>query len=84
MATQDDFYDAFFQAVGAPDWHGRNLNALNDSIGTGDINKIEVPYIVRIKCVASMSLEACQMVEDFSELIARLKNEGVEVNLICE
>ena len=30
--TKDDVYDAFFCAVGAPEWHGRNLDALADSI----------------------------------------------------
>jgi hypothetical protein len=42
--TRDEFYDLFFGAVGAPDWHGRNFNALRDSIATGQINRIEVPY----------------------------------------
>jgi hypothetical protein len=31
-ATRDEVYDAFFRAVGAPEWHGRNLDALADSI----------------------------------------------------
>jgi len=26
--TKDDVYDAFFRAVGAPECHGRNLDAL--------------------------------------------------------
>jgi RNAse (barnase) inhibitor barstar len=30
--SEDDVYDAFFRVVGAPAWHGRNFNALNDSI----------------------------------------------------
>lgn len=42
--TSDDVYDALFAAVGAPTWHGRNFDALNDSIVTGDINCVEVPY----------------------------------------
>jgi Barstar (barnase inhibitor) len=28
----DDFYAAYFAAVGAPEWHGRNLDALWDSL----------------------------------------------------
>ena len=36
--TADDFYNAFLEAVGAPPWHGRNFNALRDSIAGGDIN----------------------------------------------
>jgi Barstar (barnase inhibitor) len=27
-ATKDDVYSAFFHAVGAPDWHARNFDAL--------------------------------------------------------
>jgi hypothetical protein len=44
-----DFYSAFFLAVGAPEWHGRNFNALNDSIAGGGINKIEVPYRIIVR-----------------------------------
>ena len=31
--ASDDVYDAFFEAIGAPSWHGHNFNALRDSIG---------------------------------------------------
>jgi RNAse (barnase) inhibitor barstar len=34
-ATEDDVYDAFFHVVGAPEWHGRNLDPLADSIAGG-------------------------------------------------
>ena len=82
--TGDDFYDAFFDAVGAPEWHGRNLNALNDSIGAGAINRVEVPYAVRIKGVQLMGAEARRMVENFCGLVERLRGEGVEVQICCE
>ena len=48
-ATRDDVYDAFFHAVGAPEWHGRNLDALADSIRGGSINHVEAPYRLVIK-----------------------------------
>lgn len=38
--TAEDFYDAFLEAVGAPSWHGHNLDALYDSIGGDDINTV--------------------------------------------
>ena len=82
--TSDDFYDAFFDAVGAPGWHGRNLNALNDSIGAGDINRVEVPYAVRIRGVRLMGAEARQTVENFRGLVEQLRGEGVEVQIECE
>jgi hypothetical protein len=40
--TRDDFYAAFFKAVGAPERHGRNFNALRDSIVIGRINQISL------------------------------------------
>ena len=47
--TNDDVYSAFFLAVGAPEWHGRNFDALNDSIANGSINKVDVPYRLVLK-----------------------------------
>ena len=41
--SMDSFYDAFSSVVVAPSWHGRNLDALNDSIANGQINEVEVP-----------------------------------------
>lgn len=43
LKTWDDIYDSFFRAVGAPDGHGRNFNALAASIAKGSINAVEVP-----------------------------------------
>ncbi len=48
-STKDDVYDAFFRAAGAPEWHGRNFDALRDSIAGGSINQVEVPYCLVIK-----------------------------------
>ena len=47
IETEDGFFDMFLSQVDAPEWHGRNLNALGDSIVTGDINGVEPPYIIR-------------------------------------
>jgi barstar (barnase inhibitor) len=49
-----DFYDALLSALGAPEWHGRSINALIDSMIGGDINKIEPPYIIRVRSTASL------------------------------
>jgi hypothetical protein len=38
--TIDDFYDALLPELGAPDWHGHNANALNDSVIWGGINAV--------------------------------------------
>ena len=70
---EDDVYDAFFVAVGAPPWHGRNFDALIDSIATGDINAIEVPYRIVIRNFDLISGEARQMAIDFAGLLRNLR-----------
>jgi RNAse (barnase) inhibitor barstar len=47
--TELDFYNALLAALGAPAWHGRNLNALIDSMIYGGINAVEPPYSIRIR-----------------------------------
>jgi RNAse (barnase) inhibitor barstar len=81
--TKGDVYKAFFLAVGAPSWHGANLDALNDSIGTGQINEIEVPYrlVFRGKPV---SAEAEEMMRDFMRLLTRLAENGCPVEFKVE
>jgi len=83
-ATKDDVYDAFFQAVGAPEWHGRNFNALNDSIAGGDINRIEVPYELNIQNYDKITGEAKNMTEDFINLIRELEANGCPVKIRVE
>ena len=79
--TRDDFYQAFLHAVGAPAWHGRNLDALYDSIGSGDINEVETPYRVRITGVSAMSPEALEMVKHFESIVKQMRDEGVDVSV---
>jgi RNAse (barnase) inhibitor barstar len=43
-----DFLAALRAAIGAPDWHGWNVNAFIDSMIWGGINEIEAPYEIRI------------------------------------
>jgi hypothetical protein len=81
--TRDDFYDALFSALGAPTWHGRNFNALRDSIGTGSINEIEPPYCFVIYGTAAGE-EVGQMVVDFCDLIRELKQSGCPVDVSRE
>lgn len=61
--------------------HGRNLDALYDSIGSGDINEVETPYRVRITGVSVMSPEAREMVKLFMSVVKQLRDEGVDVSV---
>ena len=80
--TPNDFYDSFFSAVGAPDWHGRNLDALNDSIAAGNINRIEVPYHIVIQNLAQAKHDARATTGGFVELVHQLEAEGCPVTVI--
>jgi RNAse (barnase) inhibitor barstar len=82
--TTEDVYDAFFRAVGAPSWHGRNFDALRDSIKGGDINELEVPYRVVIRNSSLVGDGALQMMEDFIDLIRELAAEGCPVDVRVE
>jgi RNAse (barnase) inhibitor barstar len=79
--SENDFYDAFFHAVGAPSWYGRNLNALNDSIGAGEINEIEVPYRLIVRNVDGAGQEAKAIVGWFKEVNCQLVETGCPVEL---
>ena len=58
-------YDSFFRAVSARNWHGRNFNALRDSIATGAINAVEVPFTLVIQNYDKIAPSAKQMADDF-------------------
>jgi RNAse (barnase) inhibitor barstar len=47
--SPEDFYSALLPQLGAPTWHGRNLDALDDSLGGGDINALEPPFRIQIE-----------------------------------
>lgn len=73
-----DVYSAFFHVVGAPEWPGRNFDALHDSILilTGSINRVEVPYTLVIRNYDRIGVAAKEMADDFIDLIHELAAEG--------
>jgi hypothetical protein len=54
-STASDFYDALLSAIGAPDWHGRNINAVVDSMVFGGRNTLQPPYAVTVVNIAQLS-----------------------------
>jgi len=82
--SSDDFVDALLRALGAPEWHGRNLDALEDSIGGGGINRVEPPYHIAISGRWAMAPAAQEAVGDFCELVRDLKARGVQVEVSYE
>jgi len=82
--SKDDVYDSFFHAVGAPEWHGRNLDALRDSIAAGQVNRIEVPYRLVVKKTERLGSGAETTLDDFVKLIHELSAEGCPVEIRVE
>jgi len=82
--TKDDVYNAFFRAVGAPEWHGRNLDALADSISGGSINEVEVPYRLVIKNYDKVGSAAKPMTDNFIALVQKLAAAGCPVEIGVE
>lgn len=82
-----DFYDAILPSLGAPEWHGTNLNALTESMVWGEINAVKPPYTVQIVSTKSLPPEVRQeltwAVEDLAKARADFKSrmgQDVEVN----
>lgn len=82
--SYDDFYQAFFEAVGAPSWHGRNFDALDDSIGEGGINAVEVPYKITIKNADSKNCDIAAFIRNFADLIKHLQSNGCPIEFVDE
>ena len=79
--SADDFYAAYLTAVGAPEWHGHNLDALWDSLTGGDINQRNPPFRIRIRGLEQMRPEAKQTMERFASLVEQAKAEGHRIEL---
>ena len=81
--TADDFYTAYFAAVGVPEWHGRNLDALWDSLTAGGINQLDPPFRIRIRGTVSMSFDVREMVRRFEALVQEAKRKAIGCKSNC-
>src|SRR5437667_10874672 len=82
--TTDDLFLSFFRVVEAPSWHGKNFNALRDSIGTGQINNVEVPYRIVFNNYDRVNPQVKDDSDHFIEVIHELASEGVPVEIRSE
>jgi RNAse (barnase) inhibitor barstar len=80
----DDIFGAFFRVVEAPSWHGRNFNALRDSIRGGRINNIEVPYCLVFRNYDKVRPGVQEGADHFVDVIRELAREGVPVEIRTE
>lgn len=81
VKTLEDFYSVFLPQVKAPDWHGHNLNALSDSIITGDINGVEPPYLIKSINSSKISEKLKEFQREFFEILSEAEEEGREISV---
>ncbi|WP_077148906.1 barstar family protein [Sphingopyxis sp. KK2] len=72
--TTDDFFVALLTELGAPSWHGHNLNALYDSL-SGGINDVEPPFAVEVRNGGSLPAEFEALFAGVAEVFADARRE---------
>lgn len=79
--SASDFFDGLLEALQAPDWHGRNLDALRDSIITGDINRIEPPYHLHLTGDRELPEELWPCVQELTAMVAEARTCDREISI---
>lgn len=81
IESEDMFYEWFLPKISAPEWHGRNLDALNDSVVSGGIVKLGPPFQIKhLNCSRSL-----QNIRKFQEAVISIftasiiENGGLQV-----
>ena len=73
--SPEDFYSALLPQLGAPAWHGHNLDALDDSLGVGGINALEPPFRVEIEGAGKLSEPMQRFLSEVERLFADIRAE---------
>ncbi len=80
--SPDDFYHAVLPALGAPDWHGRNLDALYDSLSS-DINRVSPPLRIELTGMELLRSEMQEFLSRVSEVCSDAHQaRGEQVQLV--
>lgn len=70
----DDLYNALLAALGAPQWHGRNLNALEESLADDDINKVRQPFSIEVASADRASPIVRRALDGLADLVRDLRD----------
>ena len=72
--SPEDFYSALLPRLMAPAWHGRNLNALNDSL-RGGVNRLEPPFVVTVRCTHNLSEQMRAFLSDVASVFDDVRDD---------
>jgi hypothetical protein len=76
--TIDDYYDAILVALEAPHWHGRNANAMVDSVWGGNVNAIDPPYRIWVVGTVGLDLKIRQEIDRMIEGVLFQYGRGIK------
>jgi len=80
-ASSTDFYEAVLPKLHAPEWHGRNLDALWDSIAHGGINGLAPPFALRIFNTEHFSAQMAAFMQKVEAIFRDAAEAGIPVAL---
>jgi RNAse (barnase) inhibitor barstar len=79
--SQEDFFIALLPKLGAPDWHGHNLDALWDSLVAGQINSTKSPYFITIINADKIPDILVAYLVKFEKLVIGMQAEGADIQV---
>jgi Barstar (barnase inhibitor) len=79
-----DFYDALLAALEAPEWHGRSINALIDSMVWGNINAIEPPYRILVARTSNLPNAVKKELDDAISAINDAQGREKDIEFVIE
>ncbi len=80
----DSLYNHLFEQLKSPPWHGRNLDALWDSISGGDINGVEPPYKVVIKNEDQIREALVEFAKGVKEVFVTASRKNKDIEIVCK
>jgi RNAse (barnase) inhibitor barstar len=72
--SPEDFYAELLPQLGAPAWHGRNLDALADSL-YGGINEVEPPFRIEVEGVERLPTEMGDFLSKVATVFSDVRTE---------
>jgi len=76
------FYTELLRALGAPSWHGHNMDALWDSLVGGDVIGVDQPLLMEINMTADMPAEVRHLAGRLAVLCLEARStQGIDVTV---
>ncbi|WP_299022668.1 barstar family protein [uncultured Photobacterium sp.] len=84
LSTKSEFYTMFLEQVDAPNWHGRNLDALYDGLLDERLIKLTLPVCFVNKNSSSVKLELECFQQSVFELVDEVASQRKGISLLIE